>query len=37
MDLFQHHGQICFLQSLLGDAEMHWDEAAINDEFAWKE
>ena len=37
MDLFQHHGQICYLQSLLGDAEMHWNEAAINDEFIWKE
>jgi hypothetical protein len=36
-DLFHHHGQICYLQSLLGDAEMHWDEAAIADEFAWKD
>ena len=37
MDLFQHHGQICYLQSLLGDREMHWSETAIDDEFAWKE
>ena len=36
-DLFHHHGQICYLQSLLGVAEMHWDEAAIADEFAWKD
>jgi hypothetical protein len=36
-DLFHHHGQICYLQSLLGDTEMHWDEAAIADEFAWKD
>jgi hypothetical protein len=36
LDLFHHHGQICYLQSLLGDREMHWDEAAIADEFAWK-
>jgi hypothetical protein len=35
-DLFHHHGQICYLQSLLGDTETHWDEAAIADEFAWK-
>lgn len=35
-DLFHHHGQICYLQSLLGDTEMHWDEAAIADEFEWK-
>jgi len=35
MDLFNHHGQILYLQSILGDAEMHWDEAAIADEFAW--
>jgi DinB family protein len=36
MDLFHHHGQICYLQSLLGDREMHWSEAAIADVFAWK-
>ena len=35
MDLFHHHGQIAYLQSLLGDQEMHWDEAAIAEEFAW--
>jgi hypothetical protein len=35
-DLFHHHGQICYLQSLLGDTETHWDEAAIADEFEWK-
>jgi hypothetical protein len=37
MDLFHHHGQICYLQSLLGDPEMHWDAAAIADEFAWSQ
>lgn len=37
LDLFHHHGQICYLQSLLGDTEMHWDAAAIDDVFAWKE
>ena len=36
LDIFQHHGQICYLQSLLGDAEMHWDAEAIEAEFAWK-
>jgi hypothetical protein len=36
LDLFHHHGQVCYLQSLLGDTEMHWDEAAIADEFDWK-
>lgn len=35
MDMFHHHGQVCYLQSLLGDQEMHWSEAAINAEFAW--
>jgi hypothetical protein len=29
IELFHHHGQICYLQTLLGDAEQHWDEAAI--------
>src|SRR5688500_13987781 len=33
MDLFHHHGQVCYLQSLLGDTETHWNEAAIADEF----
>jgi hypothetical protein len=37
MDLFNHHGQILFIQSLLGDKEMHWNEVAINDLFAWHE
>jgi hypothetical protein len=37
MDLFNHHGQILYLQTLLGDAEMHWPEEGINDEFAWKD
>jgi hypothetical protein len=37
MDLFQHHGQVCYLQTLLGDTEMHWSEAAIEEEFVWKE
>jgi hypothetical protein len=36
MDLYNHHGQILYLQSLLGDREMHWNEAAIADEFEWK-
>ncbi len=36
LDLFHHHGQICYLQAMLGDGGMHWDEAAIADEFAWK-
>jgi hypothetical protein len=34
LDLMNHHGQILYLQSLLGDAEMHWSESAINAEFA---
>lgn len=34
LDLLHHHGQILYLQSLLGDTEMHWDEAAIDAEFA---
>lgn len=34
LDLMNHHGQILYLQSLLGDAEMHWPEDAIADEFA---
>ena len=34
LDLMNHHGQILYLQSLLGDAEMHWPEAAIAAEFA---
>jgi hypothetical protein len=33
MDLFHHHGQVCYLQTLLGDPEMHWDSAAIADVF----
>lgn len=35
MDLFHHHGQVCYMQTLLGDAETHWNEAAIAEEFAW--
>jgi hypothetical protein len=35
LDILHHHGQICYLQSLLGDTEMHWDAAAIETEFAW--
>lgn len=34
MDLFNHHGQILYLQSLLGDAEMHWDDEAVEELFA---
>ena len=37
LDLMNHHGQILYLQSLLSDAEMHWDEAAIADEFESKD
>src|SRR5205807_1931078 len=36
LDLFHHHGQIMYLQSLLGDRDQHWDEAAIAEEFEWK-
>lgn len=35
LDLFNHHGQILYIQSLLGDREMHWDDAAIAEEFIW--
>lgn len=35
MDLFHHHGQVCYMQTLLGDRETHWNEAAIAAEFAW--
>lgn len=35
MDLFNHHGQILYIQTLLGDKEMHWNDAAIDQEFAW--
>jgi len=31
MDLFHHHGQVCYLQTLLGDKEQHWDGNAINE------
>jgi hypothetical protein len=34
LDLMNHHGQILYLQSLLGDAEMHWSDEAIAAEFA---
>src|SRR5205823_4690918 len=33
LDLMNHHGQILYIQSLLGDADQHWDDAAIRDEF----
>jgi hypothetical protein len=33
LDLLHRHGQICYLQTLLGDTEMHWDEAAIRECF----
>jgi|SRR5581483_8350668 len=36
LDLWHHHGQVCYLQTLLGDPEQHWDDAAIADEFEWK-
>lgn len=31
MDLFHHHGQVCYLQTLLGDREQHWNEAVITE------
>lgn len=37
MDLFNHHGQVAYIQSLLGDTETHWDEAAIQAEFEWRD
>jgi hypothetical protein len=33
MDLFHHHGQICYLQTLLGDREQHWDGDTIAELF----
>jgi hypothetical protein len=33
MDLFHHHGQVCYLQTLLGDREQHWNEAVITELF----
>ena len=33
LDLLHHHGQICYLQTLLGDDEQHWNEAAIAEFF----
>lgn len=35
MDLFNHHGQVLYIQSLLGDAEMHWDDEAVEELFSW--
>jgi len=29
IDLIHHHGQICYIQSLLGDAETHFDPAGM--------
>jgi hypothetical protein len=37
MDLFHHHGQVCYMQSILGDRETHWNAEAITAEFAWPE
>lgn len=37
LDLFHHHGQVSYLQSLLGDAEQHWNLEAIDAEFSWHE
>ena len=34
LDLMNHHGQILYIQSLLGDADMHWSMEAIEAEFA---
>src|SRR5262249_53015058 len=31
MDLFHHHGQVCYLQALFGDKEQHWDGDAITE------
>ena len=33
LDLLHHHGQVCYLQTLLGDREQHWNEAAIAEFF----
>lgn len=33
IEIQHHHGQLCYLQSLLGDAEMHWDTEAIDQMF----
>ena len=33
LELLHHHGQICYLQTLLGDREQHWNEAAIAEFF----
>src|SRR5262249_381233 len=33
IDLLHHHGQVCYLQTLFGDREQHWNEAAINAAF----
>lgn len=33
LDLMNHHGQILYLQTLLGDAEMHWSDEAIQTYF----
>ena|SRR5712691_5790598 len=33
LDLLHHHGQICYLQALLGDREQHWNEPAIAEFF----
>ncbi len=34
IDLVHHHGQIMYIQSLLGDAEMHYDPESIKRWFA---
>lgn len=30
LDLMHHHGQLCYLQALLGDEEQHWNDEAIS-------
>jgi len=35
IEIHHHHGQLCYIQSLLGDTEMHWDEAAIDEAFTY--
>jgi hypothetical protein len=35
IEVQHHHGQICYIQSLLGDKEMHWDEEAIAQHFTY--
>lgn len=33
LDVMHHHGQLCYLQALLGDEEQHWSDDAILSSF----